>query len=112
VTVVCSPDAVAAAAGNGGWSSARALKPPLLIGWPDVALFDRDHGHAFLVLDVRDAHPLRAPVARVIVRPAEGERYAVKLEGHLAELVECAGAFPNGFLVVAEDGFEPPTHGL
>jgi hypothetical protein len=110
VTVVGSQDAVAAAAGNGGWSSARAHNEPLLMGRPDVVLFDRDH--AFLVLDIHDAHRVRALGARIIVTPAEGERYAVKLEGHLAELVDCAGAFPNGFLVVAEDGFEPPTHGL
>ncbi len=53
-----------------------------------------------------------ALVAGVTVRPAEGDRYAVKLKGHLAELIDRAGAFPNRLLVVAEDGFEPPTHGL
>jgi hypothetical protein len=47
--------------------------------------------------------------ARVIVTLNARGSYDVTIEERRAELIDCAGAL---ITVVAEDGFEPPTHGL
>ena len=62
-----------------------------------------------------DREPPNASVrsfARVIVTLNARRSYDGTIEERRAELIDCAGAFPNGLQVVAEDGFEPPTHGL
>jgi site-specific DNA recombinase len=65
---------------------------------------------------------LRALVARVIVTPRHvdfsdqqvGRKngFDLEIEGRLAALIEAPGLFPSGFELVAEEGLEPPTHGL
>ena len=58
----------------------------------------------------------RALVHRVTVHPnGPREGFQIEVKGKLATLIG-GGAFPqavyNGGYVVAEEGFEPPTHGL
>jgi site-specific DNA recombinase len=59
--------------------------------------------------------PFRALVAAVIVRPIEPRGFELEIRGRLAALTG-SNAFPNGALgatkMVAEEGLEPPTHGL
>ena len=59
---------------------------------------------------------LRELIASIVVHaPRAGRRLAIDINGCLAQLID-APAFPHGSSVggsmVAEEGFEPPTHGL
>jgi site-specific DNA recombinase len=62
------------------------------------------------------ARMIRNLISAVTVMPAPaGTSPAIEVKGHLAALIESAGGppgSPTGGSVVAEEGLEPPTHGL